>query len=75
MPLPRTDCEVVAYPLNADDLMVLVNKGNVCVFRTILARALRTDLDLNKANFHMEQPVLGESPASMKDDPADAGNK
>ena len=69
MPLPRTDVEVVAYPVNAEDLMVLVNKGGVCVFRTILAGALRSDLDLTKANFHMTEQriVLGEPPESMRE--------
>jgi hypothetical protein len=69
MPLPGTDAEIVAYPVNADDLMVLVNKGGVCVFRTILARALRSDLDLQKANFHMTEQriVLGEPSESMKE--------
>ena len=68
MPLPHTDVEIVAYPVNAEDLMVLVNKGGVCVYRTILAGALRTDLDLNAANFHMtdQRIVLGEPPASMR---------
>jgi hypothetical protein len=49
--------------------MVLVNKGGVCVFRTILAGALRTDLDLQKANFHMTEQriILGEPPESMKE--------
>ena len=28
LPLPGTDVEIVAYPVNADDLMVLVNKGD-----------------------------------------------
>lgn len=69
MPLPRTDVEVVAYPVNADDLMLLVNKGGVCVYRTILAGALRTDLNLEKANFHMTEQriVLGEPSESMKE--------
>jgi hypothetical protein len=69
MPLPGTDVEVVAYPVNADDLMVLVNKGGVCIFRTILAGALRSDLDVMKANFHMTEQriVLGEPPESMKE--------
>jgi hypothetical protein len=69
MPLPGTDIEVVAYPVNVEDLMVLVNKGGVCVFRTILAGALRTDLNLEKANFHMTEQriVLGEPPESMKE--------
>jgi hypothetical protein len=47
--------------------MVLLNKGGVCVFRTILVGALRTDLDLQKTNFHMEQTVLGEPSASMRE--------
>ena len=42
MPQVASGC-LVAYPVNADDLMVLVNKGGICVFRTILADALRTD--------------------------------
>jgi hypothetical protein len=69
MPLPGTDCEVVAYPVNEGDIMVLLNKGGVCVFRTILAGALRTDLDLPKANFHMTEQriVLGEPPESMQE--------
>jgi hypothetical protein len=69
IPLPSTDVEVVAYPVNAEDLMVLVNKGGVCVFRTILAGALRTDLNLEKANFHMtdQRIVLGEPPEAMKE--------
>jgi hypothetical protein len=68
MPLPRTDCEVVAYPVNQSDLMVLVNKHGVCVYRCILAGALRTDLDVQKANFHMtdQRIVLGEPSESMQ---------
>lgn len=67
MPLPGTDVEVVAYPVSAHDLMVLVNKGGVCVFRTILAGGLRSDLDLLRANLHMTEQriVLGEPPESM----------
>ncbi len=43
--------------------------GNRCVFRTILAGALRTDLNLEKANFHMTEQriVLGEPPESMRE--------
>jgi hypothetical protein len=43
--------------------MVLVNKGGVCVFRTILASALRDDVDVMKANFHMTEQriVLGDA--------------
>jgi hypothetical protein len=69
MPLPGTDVEIVAYPVNGDDLVLLANKGGVCVFRTILAGALRSDLDLIKANFHMADQciVLGESPESMRE--------
>lgn len=69
MPLPGTDVEIVAYPVNKQDLMVLVNKGGVCVFRTILAGALRHDLDVMKANFHMTEQriVLGGPPESMKE--------
>ena len=69
MPLPRTDCEVVAYPVNESDLMVLLNKRGVCVYRCILAGALRTDLDVMKANFHMTEQriVLGEPSASMQE--------
>jgi hypothetical protein len=69
MPLPGTDVEVVAYHINSQDLMLLANKGGVCVFRTILAGALRGDLDLMKANFHMTEQriVLGEAPESMKE--------
>ena len=69
MPLPGTDVEVVAYPVNDQDLMVLVNKGGVCVFRTILAGALRDDLDVMQANFHMTEQriVLGEPPESMRE--------
>jgi hypothetical protein len=69
MPLPGTDVEIVAYPVNEQDLVVLVNKGGVCVFRTILAGSLRSDLDLQKANFHMTEQriVLGEPPESMKE--------
>lgn len=69
MPLAGTDCEVVAYPVNESDLMVLLNKGGVCVFRTILAGAFRTDLDLQQANFHMTEQriVLGEPPEPMKE--------
>ena len=39
----------------------------VCVFRTILAGAHRSAIDLNKANFHMEQTVLGEPSESMRE--------
>jgi hypothetical protein len=69
LPLPGTDMEIVAYPINEHDLMLLANKGGVCVFRTILAGALRTDLDLQKANSHMtdQRMVLGEPPESMKE--------
>ncbi len=69
MPLPQTDVEVVAYPLNADDLMLLANKGGVCVFRTILAGAMRCDLNVVQANFHMTEQriVLGEPPESMQE--------
>jgi hypothetical protein len=69
MPLPGTDVEIVAYPVNEQDLVVLVNKGGVCVFRTIFAGALRSNLDLRKANFHMTEQriVLGEPPESMKE--------
>ena len=69
MPLAGTDVEIVAYPCNVEDLMVLVNKGGVCVFRTILAGALRTDLELVKANFHMTEQriVLGEPSESMRE--------
>ena len=69
MPLRGTDVEVVAYPVSEEDLMVLVNKGGVCVFRTILAGGLREDLNVQKANFHMTEQriVLGEPPESMKE--------
>jgi hypothetical protein len=69
MPLPGTDVEIVAYPINEQDLVLLANKGGVCVFRTILAGALRSDLDLQKANFHMtdQRIVLGEPPESVKE--------
>jgi len=69
MPLPGTDVEIVAYPINEQDLMLLANKGGVCVYRTILAGALRNDLDLQKANFHMtdQRIVLGEPSESMKE--------
>ena len=69
MPLAGTDVEVVAYPINEHDLILLVNKGGVCVYRTILAGALRDDLDLPKANFHMTEQriVLGEPPETMKE--------
>jgi hypothetical protein len=69
MPLVGTDCEVVAYPLNETDLVVLVNKGAVCVYRTILAGALRGNLDLIKANIHMtdQRIVLGEPSESMRE--------
>ena len=69
MPLPATDLEIVAYPVNEHDLMVLVNKAGVCVFRTILAGALRNDLDVMQANFHMTEQriVLGEPSASMQE--------
>ena len=69
MPLAGTDVEVVAYPINEQDLMVLVNKGGVCVFRTILIGALRDDLNLQKANIHMtdQRIVLGEPPESMRE--------
>jgi hypothetical protein len=69
MPLPGTDVEIVAYPVNGHDLVVLANKGSVCVFRTILAGALRDDLNLIAANFHMtdQRIVLGEPPESMKE--------
>jgi hypothetical protein len=69
MPLPGTDVEIVAYPINERDLVLLANKGGVCVFRTILAGALRSDVDLQNANFHMtdQRIVLGEPPESMKE--------
>jgi hypothetical protein len=69
VPLPGTDCEVVAYPVNESDLMVLLNKRGVCVYRCILAGALRTDLDVMKANLHMTEQriVLGEPSASMQE--------
>lgn len=69
MPLPATDVEIVAYPLSEHDLMLLVNKGGVCVFRTVLAGALRDDLDVMQANFHMtEQRItLAEPPESMRE--------
>jgi hypothetical protein len=69
MPLPGTDVEIVAYPINEQDLVVLANKGGVCIFRTILAGALQIDLDLQKANFHMtdQRIVLGEPPESMRE--------
>jgi hypothetical protein len=69
MPLPDTDVEIVAYAINEHDLMLLANKGGVCVFRTILAGALRSGLDLQKANFYMtdQRIVLGEPPESMKE--------
>jgi hypothetical protein len=69
MPLHGTDVEIVAYALNEQDLVLLANKGGVCVFRTVLAGALRSDLDLQNANFHMtdQRIVLGEPPESMKE--------
>ena len=69
MPLPRTDVEIVAYPVNEHDLMVLVNKAGVCVSRTVLAGALRNDLDVMQANFHMtdQRIVLGEPSESMQE--------
>lgn len=39
-----TDVDVVAYPIGARDLCVLVNKTGVCVYRVTLANALRGDL-------------------------------
>jgi hypothetical protein len=53
MPLPGTDVEIVAYPISEQDLVLLVNKGGVCVFGMILAGALRNDLDVMQANIHM----------------------
>jgi len=49
--------------------MLLMNKGGVCVYRTILAGALRSNLDLRKANSHMTEQriVLGEPPESMRE--------
>ena len=35
-----TDVDVVAYPVNATDLCVLVNKGGQCVYRATLVGAL-----------------------------------
>jgi hypothetical protein len=69
MPLPGTDVEIVAYPLNEQDLVLLVNKGGVCVNRTIPAGALRGDLDLMNVNFHMtdQRIVLGEPPPAMQE--------
>jgi hypothetical protein len=69
MPLPGTDVEIVAYPINEQDLMLLANKGGVCAFRTILAGALRSDLDLMKTNVHMTEQriVLGEPAESMRE--------
>jgi hypothetical protein len=69
MPLPDTHVEIVAYPIDEHDLVLLANKGGVCVFRTILAGALRSGLDLQRANFQMtdQRIVLGEPPESMKE--------
>jgi hypothetical protein len=69
MPLPGTDVEVVAYPINEQDLMLLANKGGVCVFRSILAGALRNDLDVMQANLLMTEQriVLGEPSESMQE--------
>ena len=41
----------------------------MCVFRTILAAALRDDLDLQRGNFHISEQriVLGESPEPTKE--------
>ena len=69
MPLPRTDCEVVAYPINERDLMLLLNKGGVCVYRTS-SRARCAAISISrKPNFHMTEPriVLGEPSESMRE--------
>ena len=59
LPLAGTDVEIVAYPSNDQDLMLLVNKGSVCVFRTILVGALRNDVDVHRANtFMTEQRIV-----------------
>ncbi len=67
VPLVGTDVEIVGYPGNQRDLMLLVNKGGVCVFRVILAGALRNDLDLQRANTFMTEQriVLGEPPQAL----------
>lgn len=39
MPLTGTDVEVVAYPTNEHDLMLLVNTGGVRIFRSSLVGA------------------------------------
>lgn len=69
MPLMGTDVEVVAYPVSDLDLMVLVNKSGVCVFRTILVGALRTELDAMQANVNMtdQRIVLGERSEPMRE--------
>ena len=67
MPFEGSDVEVVAYR-DGDDLIVLVNKS-VCVFRSRLAHAFRTDLDVSAANMLMrdERVVLGEIPQDMEE--------
>ena len=41
---PRTDVDVVAYPINGQDLCLLVNKGGQCVYRATLVGAFDPNL-------------------------------